>query len=781
MPLPNQRSLSLLSSPPRFFAGIGAVILWTALAFCAPLSADQASNEPIYQEQLLPLLRTYCLDCHAVDGDSEVQLDKDQSALQVQQNRAFWNHVVTQVRSGSMPPADGEVMDAANREKMLETIEKLVNSVDCVQQANPGKVALRRLNRIEYRNTIHDLTGIDYQPSEGFPGDDVGYGFDNIGDVLSLPPLLMEKYLDAAETITGQAIITPLAPRLWEININPATIDNAKKYVRQNGLTLASRGTVTLNTEIPFTGDYVLTMSASGDQGGDDPVRVEIKAGKFQTIVDVPSEAPENYPVSLSLKKGKASIDLTFTNDFYVEGKVDRNFHLHHLHLEGTERQPAKMPPLKLTDNHRKIIFAVPSEKLSAEDATTQVLSRFGSRSFRRPITKGELDRLSKLAAQVRSEGGSYEESIQVAIQAILVSPHFLYRVEQPGKGDPEAPMPLVSQFELASRLSYFLWSSMPDDELLRLAYRGELRDPEKLRDKIRRMIADPRAAHFIENFAGQWLQLRNLDRVQPDTEQFPEFSDATREQMKRETLLLFAEVLRKNLPVTTLLDADYTFLNHDLAKFYGIQGISGDEFRKVALADTPRRGLLTHASVLTITSNAGRTSPVKRGKWIMENLLNTPPPPAPPNVPELDKSELSGTLRERMEQHRANPACAACHNVMDQLGFALENFGPVGHWRTHDGKEKIDSSGKLPDGTEFNGAADLTNLLTHARREQFVRCLAEKTLIYAVGRGTDYYDRCAIDEILAKIEDNDSRYGDMVFAIIASDPFQRVGSRSND
>lgn len=760
---------------------MGAVILWTVLAFCTPLSADQASNEPIYQEQLLPLLRTYCLDCHAVDGDSEVQLDKDQSALQVQQNRAFWNHVMTQVRSGSMPPADGEVMDAANREKMLETIEKLVNSVDCVQQANPGKVALRRLNRIEYRNTIHDLTGIDYQPSEGFPGDDVGYGFDNIGDVLSLPPLLMEKYLDAAETITGQAIITPLAPRLWEININPATLDNAKKYVRQNGLTLASRGTVSLSTEIPFAGDYVLTMSASGDQGGDDPVRVEIKSGKFQTIVDVPSEAPENYPVSLSLKKGKVSIDLTFTNDFYVEGKVDRNFHLHHLHLEGTERQPAKKPPLKLTDNHRKIIFAVPSEKLSAEDATTQVLSRFGSRSFRRPITQDELDRLSKLAAQVRSEGGSYEESIQVAIQAILVSPHFLYRVEQPGKGDPEDPMPLVSQFELASRLSYFLWSSMPDDELLRLAYRGELRDPEKLRDKIRRMIADPRAAHFIENFAGQWLQLRNLDRVQPDTEQFPEFSDTTREQMKRETLLLFAEVLRKNLPATTLLNADYTFLNQDLAKFYGIQGISGDEFRKVALADTPRRGLLTHASVLTITSNAGRTSPVKRGKWIMENLLNTPPPPAPPNVPELDKSELSGTLRERMEQHRANPACAACHNVMDQLGFALENFGPVGHWRTHDGKEKIDSSGKLPDGTEFNGAADLTNLLTHARREQFVRCLAEKTLIYAVGRGTDYYDRCAINEILAKIEDNDSRYGDMVFAIIASDPFQRVGSRSNE
>ena len=308
-----------------------------------------------------------------------------------------------------------------------------------------------------------------------------------------------------------------------------------------------------------------------------------------------------------------------------------------------------------------------------------------------------EVARLTQLAAQVRGDGGSYEEGIQVALQAILVSPHFLFKVEQPRQPDASGKMPPINDYELATRISYFLWSSMPDDELLLLAHRGQLRDRQRLLEKVGRMLQDSRANQFVENFAGQWLQLRNLDLVKPDTRIFRSFNDDIRQLMRRETLTFFAGVMRANMPVTTLLDANFTYLNEELAKFYGIHGVTGDQFRYVSLEGTPRGGLLTHASVLTVTSNPTRTSPVKRGKWILDNLLNTPPPPAPPDVPELEKSKLVGTLRERMEQHRKNPACAACHNMMDPLGFALENFDAVGLWRTRDGRDEVNAAGKFP------------------------------------------------------------------------------------
>ncbi len=384
----------------------------------------------------------------------------------------------------------------------------------------------------------------------------------------------------------------------------------------------------------------------------------------------------------------------------------------------------------------------------------------------------------TKLAAQVRAEGGSYEESIQVALQAILVSPHFLFKVEQPRRSDAAGRMPSISDYELATRISYFLWSSMPDDELLLLAHRGQLRDRKRLLEKVGRMMQDPRASRFVENFAGQWLQLRNLDLVKPDTRIFRAFNDDLLPLMRHETLTFFSSVMRANMPVTTLLDADFTYLNEDLAKFYGIDGVTGDDFRRVSLAGTPRGGLLTHASVLTVTSNPTRTSPVKRGKWILDNLLNTPPPPAPADVPELEKSKLVGTLRERMEQHRKNPACAACHNMMDPLGFALENFDAVGQWRTRDGRDPVNATGKLPDGTEFNGVGDLKQLLSNDRKDQFTRCIAEKMLIYAIGRGTEYYDKCGIDEIMAYVRQNEYKFAYLIAGIIESEPFQKQGYR---
>ncbi len=746
------------------------------LAICGIARADDAARELVFRDSLLPLLRTYCFECH--DGDSEIPLQKAESAAQLQGDRNTWLRALAQVRLGTMPTEDGETMDPATRDRLAKLIDELANAVDCVRNPNAGKVALRRLNRAEYRNTVRDLTGVDYEPADGFPGDDVGYGFDNIGDVLSLPPLLIEKYLDAAEYISGKAIYTPPPGQIYEIDKPPSSLIGAEKYGSGSRLTLSSQGTVSLQSDLPFGGIFVVTVTASGDQGGDEPVRMEVKCGNTRQVLDVPTNDAEEYQATFRLGKGTRTFDISFLNDFYEAGKADRNLHIHHVNVRGEERKTQFVSPDQLPSSHKKIIFASPNAKVSDEQATAAVLGRLASRAFRRPATSDDVIRLTKLAAQVRADGGSYEEAVQVGLQAILVSPHFLFKVEQPRRPDAAGSMPSISDYELATRISYFLWSSMPDDELLLLAHRGQLRDRKRLLEKVGRMMQDPRASRFVENFAGQWLQLRNLDLVKPDTRIFRAFNDDLLPLMRHETLTFFSGVMRANMPVTTLLDADFTYLNEDLAKFYGIHGVTGDNFRRVSLEGTPRGGLLTHASVLTVTSNPTRTSPVKRGKWILDNLLNTPPPPAPADVPELEKSKLVGTLRERMEQHRKNPACAACHNMMDPLGFALENFDAVGQWRTRDGRDPVNATGKLPDGTEFNGVGDLKQLLSTDRKDQFTRCLAEKMLIYAIGRGTEYYDKCAIDEVMAYVRQNEYKFAYLIAGIIESEPFQKQGYR---
>ncbi|MDB4624495.1 DUF1592 domain-containing protein [Rubripirellula sp.] len=740
-------------------------------------SADDAKDESSFRTQLAPLLRTYCYDCHG--SGSEIELGKYRTAAEIKKERGVWGRAIAQIHLGTMPPEDGEPLEAATRQKLLSLLDKLVNSVDCVNNPNAGKVALRRLNRAEYRNTIRDLTGVDYQASDGFPGDDVGYGFDNIGDVLSMPPLLVEKYLDAAETITGQAIYTPPPSRVFELDQDPSKLIDAGKYSVGSGrVTLATQGTVALECEVPFTATYTLTIATSGDQGGDEPVKMKVESGRFRKLIAVRNETAEDFELSLRLIRGTRRIEMSFINDYYVPEKADRNLHIHHVNLRGVEKRAMMASDAKLPASHRKLIFVTPKGGVSADQASSDILGRFASRAFRRPATSQEVDRLVKLASKVRAESGHFEEGIQVAVQAVLVSPHFLFKVETPKKVDARGQMPLVSQYELATRISYFLWSSMPDDELLLLAHRGQLREPKRLLEKIASMLRDPRANRFVKNFAGQWLQLRNLDQVRPDAGKFDVFNDEVRELMRRETLTFFAGVMRGNLPVTTLLDGQFTYLNEPLARYYGLPGVKGPEFRRVSLRGTPRGGLLTQASILTVTSDPTRTSPVKRGKWILENLLNTPPPPAPPNVPELEKAKLTGTLRERMEQHRANPACAVCHNMMDPLGFALENYDAVGLWRDREGGEEIDASGQLPDGTKFQGVGELREMLVTERKDQFVRCLAEKLLIYAIGRGTEYYDKCAIDQIVLEMQQHDYKFAYLIAGIIKSDPFQKQGYR---
>jgi hypothetical protein len=413
-------------------------------------------------------------------------------------------------------------------------------------------------------------------------------------------------------------------------------------------------------------------------------------------------------------------------------------------------------------------------------DAAKDVMRRIASRAFRRPASDEELNRLASIVEKTVEAGDSYEVGLQTALTAILVSPNFLFKVEEPALRIGNE-YPLLSDFELATRLSYFLWSSTPDRELLTLASKKQLREPGVLAAQLDRMIRDERARDFVRNFAGQWLTLRKLESFTPNEGQFPDWNEQIRDFSRTETYHLFLYVLRENMSVLRLLDADFSFMNEKLARFYGIPGVQGDKFQLVSLKGQKRLGILTHASVLAVTSNPTRTSPVKRGKWILDNVLGTPPPPAPAGVPELDKAELVGTLRQQIEQHRANPACASCHKQMDPLGLALENYDAVGRWRTSDRGNPIDASGELPTGEKVRTPGDLIRLLRDQKSEQFVRTLTEKLMTYGLGRGLEYYDRCAIDQILAKASKNDYRFQELLLGIITSDPFGRKGTRDEE
>jgi hypothetical protein len=625
--------------------------LMCLLSMPIPRPGDAKNAEkPTYTKDIVPLLTKYCVSCHGGEKPrGRLALDKFKEEADILKNRPVWEKVSKAVKSSEMPPRFGRRPKPTAEERQLigSWLDATLGAVDCGLKRDPGRVTIRRLNRTEYNNTIRDLVGVPFQPADDFPADDVGYGFDNIGDVLTLPPLLMEKYLAAAEKITDEAFNSP---------------ELKKKLI------------------------------------GDPP----------------PSHAK-------------------------------------------------------------------PGKKMAA---ARDVLGRFARRAFRRSVTKEEVDRFAGLVELADKNGDSYEKGIELALQAILVSPHFLFRIELDKEpGNPDA-VHAVNDFEMATRLSYFLWSSMPDDELLTLAEKGTLRKDGNLKKQIERMLKDSKARALVENFAGQWLQLRNLRTAAPDPETYPAFDDSLRSAMVKETELFFEAVVKEDRSILDFLDADFTFVNERLAKHYGIAGVKGDEFRRVSFTPSSpgqggegrvRGGVLTQASILTLTSNPTRTSPVKRGKWILENILGTPPPPPPPDVPELKEGKevvLSGSLRQRMEQHRVKPDCAICHDKLDPLGFGFENFDGIGGWRTKDGKFDIDSSGVLPDGKTFKGPAELRSILK-GRSQEFCRCLSEKMLTYALGRGLEYYDKCAVYDIEARTEKNQYRFSALIFAVVQSEPFQ--------
>jgi len=518
-----------------------------------------------------------------------------------------------------------------------------------------------------------------------------------------------------------------------------------------------------------------MRISAFGQQAGPDPARMELRAnGKAIKVFDVKAveRAPEVYELRGNSKAGERRISAAYINNYVNPNDPnpdnrDRNLIIEYIEIVG----PLGGEAPDLPETHKRI-FTQLSEPGHEIDAARAIIGSFAKRAFRRPVTTEEVDRLIKFFELAQKNGDSFEKSVKLALQAVLVSPHFLFR-ELPLSADVPKKAYEVDEFTLASRLSYFLWSSMPDEELFALAERGELR--KNLDAQVKRMLKDARSRALVDNFAGQWLQLRNLAIMAPDAKLFPGFDDALRAAMQKETEMFFETVMREDRSILDFLNGDWTFVNERLAQHYGMRGVKGDEFRRVSLKGTHRGGVLTQGSVLTLTSNPTRTSPVKRGKWVLENLLGTPPPPPPPDVPNLDDTgrELTGTLRQRMEQHRTNPVCAGCHARMDPIGFGLENFDGIGAWRTKDDKSPVDAAGELVSGEKFKDAVGLEAILLKNKRDEFVQCLSEKVLTYALGRGMEYYDKATLKPITQGVAKNNYKFSSLIMEVVKSVPFQ--------
>jgi len=734
-----------------------------------PIEAEAAPD--VFKEKLQPFVAQYCADCHNAD-DPEAGINftafPTEASLLTSSGRKTWEKIHRVLEVGAMPPSDMDQPPVELRNELAAWLEDKLFNLDCELINDPGRVTVRRLNRVEYRNTIRDLLAVNFDPTEAFPSDDVGYGFDNIGDVLSLSPLLMEKYLDAAETITTEAIPVVTARDL-RTTFEVDRLKSKPQIGKQGGFyTASSRADVWADYKAPASGDYEINIRAKAQQFGSESAKMELRVdGKVVRTFDVTGEMkPDDYVHKLSLEQGQRRILVTFINDEYDAGKGDRNLYVGRFVIT----RPADRSKVNQFIQHW------PEQGNGVRESATAVLTPFIKRAFRGPVSDVEVSRFVDIVEMATSDGEVFEQGIQFAVQAVLVSSRFLFRIETDTRpNDPMADRP-VTDYELASRLSYFLWSSMPDEELFQLADRGELRKPEVLKRQVARLLADSKSQALVDNFAGQWLNLAMLDELTPDPNVFPDFDVALRDDMKQESLLLFQTIMRDDRSLLDFLDADFTFMNGRLARHYGQQGVQGDQFQKVSLNAGQRAGILTHASILTLTSNPERTSPVKRGKWIMENILGESPPPPPPGVPELEvtaKNNPNFTLREQLKLHRADPGCASCHRTMDVLGFGFENFDATGRWRDKDGTHNIDSSGELPSGETFAGPTQLVALLKN-RRADFARCLSEKMLTYALGRGLEYYDRCATNAILEQLDANNYRFSELVLGIVTSKPFQK-------
>jgi Protein of unknown function (DUF1592)/Protein of unknown function (DUF1588)/Protein of unknown function (DUF1587)/Protein of unknown function (DUF1585)/Protein of unknown function (DUF1595) len=773
---------------------LAAAVLLSAAALPGEHSASTVHGKTFDQQSVWRAWKIYCDTCHfgpkARAGLNLEALD----LANLGENGTVWEKVLRKLRSREMPPAGVPRPDAATYNALVDAIETERDRLAEIKP-NPGRATLHRLNRAEYANAIRDLLALDVDVAELLPADDIGYGFDNIADVLQVSPLLLERYLAAATKISGLAVgDTALAASYQTYDVPRGLVQLERMG---EGMPLGSRGGSSVRHRFPVDGEYEISVGLQRGRFDQflglererkldlrlDGQRLELftiaadsRAG--QQIHGTGRDPDSHLKVRVPVKAGTRTLVATFVKDTVKAEGIpairEANF------FEGvgniTVAGPYDVQGPGDTASRHRIFVCHPAAPADEQACAEKIISSLARRAYRRPIAADDLPPLLALFRQGAAEDG-FEAGVRLALLKILVSPEFIFRMEFDPPDAAAGQARRIGDVALASRLSFFLWSSIPDDELLAVAERGELGDTSVLERQVRRMLADPRSHALVKNFAGQWLFLRNIARIQPDPAAFPNFDENLRQALEQETELLVDSTLREDRSIVDLLTADYTFVNQRLAEHYGIKGVYGSEFRRVAVEDPNRQGLLGQASILTVTSYPNRTAPTIRGKWVLEQLLGTPPPPPPPNVPSLkeDASAQPVTMRQRMEQHRANPACAVCHRIMDPLGFALENFDGLGRWRDSavPGTGPIDSSGVLPDGTRFDGPAGLREVLLN-RQELFVETFTERLLTYALGRGVEEYDRPVIRKIVR--EARDPRWSSIILGIVKSTPFQMRG-----
>ena len=750
------------------------------LSFSSTMTFAQRVAEVSTSQILDNTLQQYCVVCHnetlrtadfSLEGVTASELSSHTSALE---------KVLRRLASGEMPPTGMPRPSESVRFELVSWLEARLDE-HASDNPNPGSPAIHRLNRAEYSNAIRDLLGIDLDHSEDLPADDSGYGFDNIGDVLTVSPLHIEKYISAARrasrlavgTLTPKPIVERYAPQAGTQN---EAID---------GLPHNERGGILFKHVFPFYADYTITIRVRGRRMPHMPspqldVRVDGERIKLIDSAFSNLEAQQGtrlYEIPLTIEAGEHEIAAGFLNEYLLpetssEGDLKSafNYSVDYVLIGG----PYATTRVGIKESQERIFICRPADGDQEEDCARKILSNLARRGYRGPVTTEDINPLIALFSEGRKDGGSFEHGIEMALSGLLVSPRFLYRSPALPEGGNVKEIYELSDIDLASRLSFFLWSSIPDEELLLIAEEGNLKKPEILSAQIDRMLTDPKARALVDNFGGQWLHLRNVQDWTPDPERYDYFDNSLRYAFQQETELFIANMIKEDRSILDLIDADYTFVNERLAEYYGIDGVEGGYFRRVPLIGTGRGGLLGQGSILMVTSYPTRTSPVLRGKWVLENLLGSPPPPPPPDVPALDDSaEISaGSLREALEQHRANAACAVCHDRLDPLGFALESFDAVGRKRVTEHGLEVDDTGSLPDGTVVDGIDGLRNVLM-MRKDEFVETFAEKLLTYAIGRGLEPSDRSTLREIRRIVEASDYRFSALVGGIVGSVPFR--------
>ena len=771
--------------------GVGSA---TSVAAALKLQSPEKSP-PFFKYRAL--LDRYCAGCHSQEAQT-AGLDLDSIDLaEVGDNAEVWEKVVAKLRTRAMPPSGSARPDEDSSVAFGSWLEAELDA-EAAANPNPGRPAVHRLNRAEYANAVRDLLALEVDGRSLLPADELGYGFDNIADTLSFSPLLLERYLSAAKKISRLAVGDPtIAPTLETYETSPLLVQDGRM---SEELPFGSGGGLAIRHHFPLDGEYTLEIKLQRRrvrQPRQLDVRLDGERIKLFKLDggDRSSEygkpVGENPRVRFSARAGTRVVGISFLQSASVpEGVQPTQVPVSSLRGSFTDwgvssaqiDGPYQAQGAGETPSRQRIFSCRPesSEEAVEEACAQRILSSLARRAYRRAVTADDVSRLLKFYRLGRSRG-DFDAGIQSVVERILVDPEFLFRIER-APATVEASVAFqLSDVELASRLSFFLWSSIPDDELLQIAIDGELKNPIVLEHQVRRMLVDVRSNALVENFAAQWLHLRNLRAVTPDVKRYPEWDDNLRQALQRETELFVGSQLRQDHSLVDLLAADYTFVNERLARHYGLPKIYGGRFRRVSFSDGRRGGLLGQGSILTVTSYANRTSPVLRGKWLLENVLGTPVPPPPAEVPELSENGQAGksaSLRERLEQHTRNPACASCHSRMDPLGLALENFDAIGRWRSLDENGTPGgAAATLPDGTTFQGPVELRELLL-SRRQEFVATVTRKLLTYAVGRGIEYYDLPAVRAIMREAAPSDYRWSSIILGIAKSPPFQMKRSR---